>query len=176
MDTAFNRLLALNLQKKDVIMKKLFLTTAALLCLSSGHAMAHCEIPCGVYGDGARFDMILEHAHTIEKSMQAITKLTAEDSVDYHTIARWTANKEEHAQLIQDIAAQYFLTQRVKAPAADADKALHEEYSSHLSLLHKIMVKAMKTKQTTDLAHIDALKDLTEEYKALYFKEHGHAH
>ena len=157
-------------------MKNILLTTAALICLSSGNAMAHCEIPCGVYGDGARFDMILEHAQTIEKSMRAITELSVDESVDYHTIARWTANKEEHAQLIQDIAAQYFLTQRVKSPAKDADISLHEEYTSHLTLLHKIMVKAMKTKQTTDINHVEDLKDLTEEYKALYFKEHGHEH
>jgi nickel superoxide dismutase len=157
-------------------MNKIIITTALILCLSSGNARAHCEIPCGVYGDGARFDMILEHAQTIEKSMRAINDLSATEKTDHHSIARWTINKEEHAQLIQDIAAQYFLTQRVKAPATDADTSLHTEYQTHLKLLHAIMTKAMKTKQTTDIEQVEDLKDLTEEYKIHYFKEHGHDH
>ena len=39
---------------------------------------AHCEIPCGIYGDEGRFDALLENATTIEKSMNEINKLSGE--------------------------------------------------------------------------------------------------
>lgn len=41
-------------------------------------AFAHCEIPCGIYGDQARVDLIREHVTTIEKSMDMIEKLSKE--------------------------------------------------------------------------------------------------
>ncbi len=37
---------------------------------------SHCQIPCGIYGDPARFDMLAEHITTIEKSMKQITDLS----------------------------------------------------------------------------------------------------
>ena len=36
---------------------------------------AHCEIPCGIYGDEGRFALLLENATTIEKSMNEINKI-----------------------------------------------------------------------------------------------------
>ncbi|MDY6953871.1 MAG: superoxide dismutase [Ni], partial [Thermodesulfobacteriota bacterium] len=36
------------------------------------YASAHCEIPCGIYDDQMRIDMIAEHITTIEKSMKQI--------------------------------------------------------------------------------------------------------
>lgn len=35
-----------------------------------GYASAHCEIPCGIYDDQMRVNMIGEHITTIEKSKQ----------------------------------------------------------------------------------------------------------
>lgn len=148
-----------------------------VLCVVGGsNAMAHCEIPCGVYDDGARFDSIMEHAITIEKAMDSINKLSASESVDYHTIARWTVTKEDHANKVQEIASQYFLTQRVKAPAEDASDADKAVYAKHTALLHQILVAAMKTKQTTDVGNVEKLRVLADAYKAHYFAKHGHAH
>lgn len=157
-------------------MKRFLLSVAAMFVMSSGHALAHCEIPCGVFDDGARFETILEHARTIEKSMHEINELSALDKPDYHSISRWTTNKEKHAQLVQNIASEYFLAQRVKVPSADAEPELQDAYQLHLTLLHQIIVKAMKTKQKTDLSLVGDLRDLTEAYKAHYFKKHGHEH
>lgn len=157
-------------------MRKTLLTTAAILFLSSGSAMAHCEIPCGVFDDGARFTSIMEHATTIEKSMNEINTHSDDEKPDYHTISRWTTNKEEHAKKVQKIASQYFLAQRVKVPKADASEQEKADYVMHTTLLHQIIVAAMKTKHGTDTAAVDVLRDLTEKYKAHYFKEHGHEH
>ena len=43
-------------------------TALTSLVLATG-ALAHCEIPCGIYGDEARFGAIQENITTIEKSM-----------------------------------------------------------------------------------------------------------
>lgn len=137
---------------------------------------AHCEIPCGVYDDGARFDSMLEHAKTIEKSMDEINDLSKAEAPNIHDIARWTMNKEEHANKIQHIISQYFLTQRVKAPAKDAAEATTERYISQLKSIHHIITAAMKAKQSTDIARVETLREAIEAYKALYFSEHGHAH
>lgn len=136
-------------------------------------AAAHCEIPCGIYDDEARFKSMLEHATTIEKSMMEIDRLSNESPANYHMIARWTVNKEEHAQELQDIVSVYFLTQRVKTPDPD-DSAAWADYVEHTTLLHQLLVAAMKCKQTTDLANVEKVRDLVAEYKAHYFKDHGH--
>lgn len=149
--------------------------TVMILCVGMVPAIvsAHCEIPCGVYDDGARFTSIMEHAKTIEKSMLKINELSHATKPDYHMITRWTVNKEKHAQEIQDIVSVYFLTQRVKAPKNDAQQA---RYVKHLTMLHQLLVASMKAKQTTDVSHVETIRALTQDYKAHYFAKHGHSH
>ena len=153
-----------------ISMVLLFLTSSLLAATS----WAHCQIPCGIYTDEMRFDMISEHIDTVEKSMKQIQELSAANPVNYNQIVRWVNNKEDHAQEIQDIADHYFLTQRVK-PVAESDEG-YDDYIASLKLLHGILVAAMKTKQTTDLEHVAALRQLSADYKALYIKQHGHTH
>ncbi len=139
--------------------------TLALLC--SHGAFAHCEIPCGIYDDGARFAEIDEHISTIEKSMGAIRELSGGDPVDYNQLARWVTNKETHANEIQHIASQYFLTQRVK-PLGDATPAEREAYVWKLTLLHEMIVTAMKAKQTTNPAVVTKLRMLLSSFRVAY--------
>jgi nickel superoxide dismutase len=134
------------------------LTTAAV-------AGAHCEIPCGIYDDQVRADLIAEHITTIEKSMRQIEGLSKADSVNYNQLVRWINNKELHANKLQEIVTQYFMTQRIKL---DADK-----YDEKIGVLHQMLVYAMRAKQTTDLAHIEKLRSLLKEFQKLYF---GHSH
>lgn len=138
------------------------------------NALSHCEIPCGIFGDDARFVEMLEHADTIQKSMDQINQLSKKDKIDYHMIARWTINKEDHAEKIQHIASQYFLTQRVKIPSSEASQDDVIEYERHTTLLHGILVKAMNTKQTTDKSAVDNLRKAILEYKSHYLKDHEH--
>ena len=98
-------------------MKKIYLTAAFFLAFTTTKAQAHCEIPCGIYDDAARFEELFEHSRTIEKSMSEINELSNSEKIDYHSISRWTINKEKHAEKSQSIASQYFLTQRVKCVA-----------------------------------------------------------
>ena len=49
------------------------LTGLLILSFSITNAVAHCEIPCGIYDDQLRAKLIAEHATTIEKSMKKIS-------------------------------------------------------------------------------------------------------
>ncbi|MFA6618977.1 MAG: superoxide dismutase [Ni] [Candidatus Neomarinimicrobiota bacterium] len=152
--------------------KKLVMVGLGLLVLV-GSAFAHCEIPCGIYGDQARVDLIREHVTTVEKSMDMIDKLSKEKTPDYNQLVRWVNNKEIHATMIQDIITQYFMFQRIK-PAKISDNEAYAEYIKKLELLHRISVSAMKAKQGTEKSNTeDILRDL-KAFEAMYFEEHDH--
>jgi nickel superoxide dismutase len=70
-------------------------------------------------------------------------------------------NKENHANELQEIVSQYFMTQRIKFDAKDYDRKI--------GLLHQMLVYAMKCKQTTDLENIQKLKEALQDFEALYF-------
>lgn len=159
-------------------MKKItqFFTAAIIigvLSLSGLKASAHCEIPCGIYGDSVRITLLYEHIATIEKSMKMINELSGQDKPDYNQLVRWVTNKEEHATKIQDIVSQYFLHQRVKPVTADNEEA-YRKYVKQLTTLHEVLVFAMKSKQTTDLSVIDSLREKVHVFEHAYFEEHKH--
>ncbi len=141
---------------------------AVLALVGAQFAFSHCEIPCGIYDDEARFDMVSEHIGTVEKSMNQITELSAAGDKNYNQIVRWVTNKENHATEIQDIMAQYFLTQRIK-PADGSDADAQMTYFKKLELCHKIIVHAMKAKQTVDLEHVKEMNSLLENFREVYF-------
>jgi len=145
----------------------------AALTVSSFQAKAHCEIPCGIYGDSVRVALLYEHIETIEKSMNQINELSKAENPDYNQLVRWVMNKEEHAKKIQEIVSQYFLHQRVK-PTSSADDAAYRKYIKQLELLHHISVFAMKSKQSTDLSIIDTLREKVHLFEHAYFDEHKH--
>ena len=147
----------------------------ALLVLFSGisveKSLAHCEIPCGIYADSIRIALIKEHITTIEKSMNQITEISAESKPNYNQLVRWVSNKEEHAKKIQEIVSQYFLHQRIKI-VEESQKEAYEKYQKHLGLLHKMLVHAMKCKQTTDLTFIKNLRATVADFEKAYFHKH----
>ncbi|MBT8406009.1 MAG: superoxide dismutase, Ni [Deltaproteobacteria bacterium] len=145
-------------------MKKRYLAlimAIAMVALGVSRVGAHCEIPCGIYDDQLRADLIAEHSNTIEKSMKKIVELSKQNPVNYNQLVRWISNKEKHADEIQHIVTQYFMTQRIKPDA--------KKYSEKLAVLHKMLIYAMKCKQSTDVAHVSTLRSLTKEFEILYF-------
>ncbi len=138
----------------------LFLGIVSLL-LSTSLAVAHCEIPCGIYDDQARIQSMLEHLTTIEKSMNQILEIEKAENHNANQLVRWVTNKESHANELQHIVAQYWLTQRIKPDAKD--------YGRKLELLHQLLVATMKCKQTTDLANVENGRALIKEFEGLYF-------
>ena len=136
----------------------------AMVALGAARVGAHCEIPCGIYDDQLRADLIAEHATTIEKSMKKIVELSRQNPVNYNQLVRWVSNKEKHASEIQHLVTQYFMTQRLKPDA--------KKYSEKLAVLHKMLIYAMKSKQSTDVANVSTLRSLLKEFEILYF---GHS-
>lgn len=146
-------------------MKKIcfeFLFIWVFLILFSDIASAHCEIPCGIYDDETRIKMILEHISTIEKSMNEILNIEKNEHHNSNQLIRWIMNKEHHADELQEIVTQYFMTQRIKIDSKDYDKKL--------AILHQILIYSMKCKQTTDLSNIEKLRNLLKEFQTLYFE------
>ncbi len=143
----------------------------AALTLSPTTALAHCEIPCGIYADQTRFDLIEENLVTIDKSMKQITELSADPKANINQLVRWVENKEAHADKIRHIAVQYFLAQRVK-PAADGDKKEDARYRDMLVHLHAVIQHSMKAKQTVDLSHVEAIREHTAAFRTAYMDHH----
>ncbi len=136
----------------------------------------HCQVPCGIYGDSMRIDMLIEDAATIEKGMKSILELERAGAGNSNQLVRWIMNKDEHAAAIQETIASYWLAQRIKRPDPGTDEAARSKYHTQLSLLHGITVRAMKCKQTTDTAHVDMLRTLAREFSATYFSKEDLEH
>ena len=159
----------------------LTLVICAVLLGSMGtRAWAHCQVPCGIYDDPARFVALEEHVTTIEKSMKLINELSAEKDKNYNQIVRWVNNKEHHADELTEIVTYYFLAQRIK-PGDPADKAAAAKYLRELRICHEMIVTSMKCKQTTDVANCEKLRGLIKALHASYIGgqakvEHSHKH
>ena len=134
---------------------------------------SHCQIPCGIYDDPARFDMVSEHITTIEKSMKLLTELNKQDKPNMNQMVRWIQNKEEHADQLSYIVTYYFMVQRIK-PVEKAENEAYQKYIKKLTLLHEMLVYSMKAKQTTDLSNTEKLKSLLDAFKDVYFDKSSH--
>ncbi len=156
--------------------KKAFVTgILALVMILSSMVYSHCQIPCGIYDDPARFVMLAEHITTIEKSMKQIVELSAKEKPDMNQIVRWVNNKESHADELSHIVTYYFMAQRIK-PADKAESDSYQEYIRKLTLLHEMLVYSMKAKQTTELSNVEKLRTLLAEFQAVYFEQSAHKH
>ena len=154
-------------------MKKILLIAALVAVTVVSHQVvsAHCQIPCGIYDDPARFTELAEHITTIEKSMKQIGELSKDPGANANQITRWVMNKEDHADQLRAIVTEYFLQQRIKPVAAGSGHET-EVYLSKLTACHHMLVASMKAKQTTDLAHVKTLRAALAQFKTLY--EHKH--
>mmetsp|Transcript_4413 Transcript_4413/g.14148 ORF Transcript_4413/g.14148 Transcript_4413/m.14148 type:complete len:157 (-) Transcript_4413:92-562(-) len=113
----------------------------------------HCQVPCGIFTDDLRVRGIKEDAQTIRKAVVQISELHAASTLqDVHQLGRWINTKEEHATKIMSVIGDYFLAQKVKK-----EMLSEGEYKEVLVAHHAVMVAAMKTKQSVELAPVDAL-------------------
>lgn len=149
------------------------LMIVSIMLLINNQSFAHCEVPCGIYDDELRIELLKEHFTTIEKSMVQIEELQKAESINYNQLVRWINNKEEHANKVQEIVYQYFLNQRIKP--VDTMNEKFTKYQSELAALHQILVYSMKAKQTTDQSYIKKLRETLDSFEASYFKgKHRH--
>lgn len=132
---------------------------------AANQVAAHCQVPCGIYGDERRFQEMLEDTETIAKAIGEINSLAGtHDATGHNQLARWVVTKEDHAANIQQIIGQYFLAQRIKAEA--------DNYEDQLKAAHGVIVAAMKCKQAADPATAEKLKAaILDLYRAYEGKE-----
>jgi len=144
-------------------MKISFPFAIIIALLSTNCLSAHCQVPCGVYGDSARFTQMLEDQTTIAKAIAQINNLAGKkDALSANQLSRWVSTKEDHANKIQKIIAEYFLTQRIKSSS--------EKYEDLLKGTHSVMVAAMKCKQGVDAKNAGTLKTAIESFQSVYEK------
>jgi nickel superoxide dismutase len=109
---------------------------------------------------------MLEDEHTISKAQLTINELASGvlDAQGHNQMSRWVTTKEEHAQRIQDTIAAYFLAQRIKPDAPN--------YGTTLMAAHKVIIQAMKCKQSADPTTAKALEQsIFDLYRAYEGKE-----
>ncbi|MGC6581378.1 MAG: superoxide dismutase [Ni] [Akkermansiaceae bacterium] len=138
-------------------MKNTWLVLTAFALLLPSQTSAHCQVPCGIYDDNNVLGKMHTDWVTIEKAAKMIRKLTATPeaaSENAHQLIRWVNNKESHAQAIQETVTNYFLAQRLKVSEAESD---NESYLKKLITCHKVIVAAMKCKQSTDPKAVEML-------------------
>lgn len=155
---------------KKLVVLSCLISTAVFVSI----VYSHCQIPCGIYNDPARFDELSEHILTIEKAMKMITELSQQDKPNMNQIVRWVQNKDEHADELSHIFTYYFMAQRVK-PVDETDASHHKLYLKKLKLLHELLVYSMKAKQTTDISSVEKLRGSLSEFRKAYFAEHDHS-
>lgn len=147
-------------------MNKKIKTTFTLLSLFSFFLIgiqslhAHCQIPCGIYGDDTRFVLLLENVTTIKKSIAQIKEEGKKGN--HNQVVRWVNNKEHHADEIKTIACEYFLAQRIKEG--------QPKYEEKLKLLHAIIVYSMKCKQSLDEKNAATLEKKIKDFQKIYSK------
>ena len=155
----------------QVISMNRLIVFAVLFVSSASVAMAHCQVPCGIYGDQRRFEEMLEDEHTVSKAQLEIGKI-ASAKVDAQALnqgVRWVTTKEDHASNIQATIASYFMAQRIKTD--------DPKYTEKLKAAHQVIVAAMKAKQSADPATAEGLeKAILDFYRAYEGKEPAFDH
>jgi len=144
---------------------------AGMLLFACASIFAHCQVPCGIFDDDLRLAAIKEDIQTIEKSINEIVRLQSEKSINYNQLVRWIDTKDKHADTIQATVTEYFMAQRVK-PVTDKASPEYADYIKKLTLLHEIMIAAMKSIQSLDLENVAKLRALSAELNPLF--EHKH--
>lgn len=152
-----------------------FILLAAILILPFTKAYSHCEVPCGIYEDEMRVEMIREHITTIQKAMKEIEALSEKkDALSMNQMVRWINTKEDHANQIQHIITQYFMTQRVQLDVDNPETM--EKNIELLRNLHKMLVYSMKMKQSLDPELFDLFNESLSIFEKSYFGEAAHRH
>eukprot|EP00427_Karlodinium_veneficum_P017179 CAMPEP_0169124266 /NCGR_PEP_ID=MMETSP1015-20121227/34230_1 /TAXON_ID=342587 /ORGANISM="Karlodinium micrum, Strain CCMP2283" /LENGTH=165 /DNA_ID=CAMNT_0009187665 /DNA_START=43 /DNA_END=540 /DNA_ORIENTATION=- len=126
----------------------------------------HCQVPCGIFNDDGRIASILEDAQTIRKAVAQSNELHSKGSMqDVHQMVRWIMTKEDHATKIMTTIAEYFLAQKVKKELLS-----EHDYLEVLALHHAVIVAAMKTKQSSEMAPVEKLEAAIAALRVVYEK------
>ena len=128
-------------------------------------------MPCGILIDPKLVTEVNESCATIRMAMEKINELTDAGLTanSINQITRWVNLKEEHANKIINLVATYCLCQRVKPVGEPMSPFTTEkDYMDGLKGHHNVMIAAMKSKQSVDLAAADALEHTVGDMTKIY--------
>ena len=119
---------------------------------------AHCDIPCGIY--------TVEPAKTAAQTvLKMVEKIQAASATDIHSIARFTAVKEEHAQKCkQELLILW--TDYFKQEHLETFPDLHEKFWKAAKLCSRV-------KQEVSMEAATQLKAAVEEIAEIFEKTHS---
>ena len=146
-------------------MKRSIIALCAFSFLAPATISAHCQVPCGIFDNNNVISKMHTDFETIEKASAQIIELSKDTTANIHQITRWVMVKESHAQAIQETVSNHFLAQVLKLTEADTEK---EAYLKKLTTCHKVIVAAMKCKQSTDPAAVKMLHDQLHVFEELF--------
>ena len=87
-------------------------------------------------------------------------------------MTRWVNTKEEHCSKIMSLISEYCMAQRVKPfGTAGSPFASEQDYMDALKAHHLVMVAAMKSKQTVDVAKCDDLDHAVDDFSKMYLPD-----
>jgi len=125
-------------------------------------------VPCGIFDDPVRVELMKEDAATVRKAMVQINELAGAPSAQsLNQATRWIIVKEDSAKNIITTVSEYMLAQRVKKELFTDDA----EYQQALVAHHVLMQAAVKTKQVVDVAACDVLDHAIADVGVMYTKK-----
>lgn len=125
-------------------------------------AHAHCDVPCGIYDPHAAQIAAL----TVIRMNQLIEQLQAgDDKATAHAMARYTAAKEHHAELVKH---------EVRIIWGDYFKPEHlEKYGDLQSTVFNIMKLASKARQEVNMEAAQDLLAAVQRFAELFWDSKG---
>ncbi|HZP25583.1 MAG TPA: superoxide dismutase, Ni [Dehalococcoidia bacterium] len=125
-------------------------------------AHAHCDIPCGIYDP----HLAQIGALSVIRMNQLIDQLQAgDDKTLAHAMARYTATKEEHAELVK---------REVRIIMGDYFKPEHvEKYPELMNLAFNIMKVASKARQEVNLQAAEELLGQVQRFAEIFWDSKG---
>lgn len=138
------------------------LHTAISKLFAAEEAHAHCDIPCGIYDP----HLAQVAALSVIRMNQLIDQLQAgDDKALAHAMARYTATKEEHAELVK---------REIRIIMGDYFKAEHvEKYPELMGLTFSIMKAASKARQEVNLQAAEDLMGQVQRFAEIFWDSKG---
>lgn len=123
---------------------------------------AHCDIPCGIYDP----HLAQVAAHTVIRMVNLINDLpNTNDQANAHKFNRYTASKEEHAELVKH---------EIRVIWGDFIKPVHVEQFPEISdLVPRIMQQASQSRQEVNLEITTQLLNSVQEFAEIFWKIKG---
>jgi nickel superoxide dismutase len=128
------------------------------------YAYAHCDIPCGIYDP----HLAQVAAHTVLRMDQLIAELgsnKADETTKRQLLSRYTATKEQHAELCKH---------ELRVLWGDYFKPEHaQDHPSLQDSIWKALKLASTARQTVDLNAAQELLDATNQIAEIFWKTKG---